>query len=89
MGGGGAGVVWWSGGWGLVAWQAARALPTRCPTFCTRSARNRYRCRSLHGGKDQSDRESTIVDFKQNVCNILVATSGALSPPPLLLLLLL
>ena len=31
---------------------------------------------SLHGGKDQSDRESTIVDYKANVCNILVATSG-------------
>ena len=33
--------------------------------------------RSLHGGKDQSDRESTIADFKANVCNILTATSGA------------
>ena len=31
---------------------------------------------SLHGGKDQSDRESTIADFKANVCNILTATSG-------------
>ena len=35
-----------------------------------------YPCLSLHGGKDQSDRESTISDFKSNVCNVLVATSG-------------
>ena len=32
---------------------------------------------SLHGGKDQSDRESTITDFKSDVCNVLVATSVA------------
>lgn len=36
-----------------------------------------YPCLSLHGGKDQSDRESTISDFKSNVCNVLVATSVA------------
>ncbi|KAG2501579.1 hypothetical protein HYH03_000084 [Edaphochlamys debaryana] len=36
-----------------------------------------YPCLSLHGGKDQSDRESTIADFKGAVCNILVATSIA------------
>ena len=36
-----------------------------------------YPCLSLHGGKDQSDRESTINDFKQDVCNLLVATSIA------------
>ena len=36
-----------------------------------------YPCLSLHGGKDQSDRESTIADFKSNVCNVLVATSVA------------
>ena len=34
-----------------------------------------YPCLSLHGGKEQSDRESTISDFKSNVCNILIATS--------------
>ena len=36
-----------------------------------------YPCSSLHGGKDQLDRESTIKDFKTNVCNVLVATSVA------------
>lgn len=36
-----------------------------------------YPCLSLHGGKDQADRESTISDFKSNVCNVLVATSVA------------
>lgn len=36
-----------------------------------------YPCLSLHGGKDQSDRESTISDFKSSVCNVLVATSVA------------
>ena len=36
-----------------------------------------YPCLSLHGGKDQSDRESTINDFKSDVCNLLVATGVA------------
>ena len=36
-----------------------------------------YPCLSLHGGKDQLDRESTIKDFKTDVCNLLVATSVA------------
>jgi ATP-dependent RNA helicase DDX46/PRP5 len=36
-----------------------------------------YPCLSLHGGKDQSDRESTINDFKTDVCNLLIATSVA------------
>lgn len=36
-----------------------------------------YPCLSLHGGKEQSDRESTLADFKGAVCNILVATSIA------------
>lgn len=36
-----------------------------------------YPCLSLHGAKDQTDRESTITDFKSNVCNLLVATSVA------------
>jgi len=36
-----------------------------------------YPCLSLHGGKEQSDRHSTISDFKSDVCNILVATSVA------------
>ncbi|KAG5393816.1 hypothetical protein IGI04_023779 [Brassica rapa subsp. trilocularis] len=36
-----------------------------------------YHCISLHGGNEQSDQESTISDFKSNVCNILIATSVA------------
>lgn len=36
-----------------------------------------YPCLSLHGGKDQTDREGTLADFKSGVANILVATSVA------------
>lgn len=36
-----------------------------------------YPCMSLHGGKDQADRGSTIADFKAGVCNVLIATSLA------------
>ncbi len=36
-----------------------------------------YPCLSLHGGKDQSDRESTINDFKTDVCSLLIATGVA------------
>lgn len=36
-----------------------------------------YPCMSLHGGIDQYDRDSTIVDFKNGVCKLLVATSVA------------
>jgi ATP-dependent RNA helicase DDX46/PRP5 len=39
--------------------------------------RRGYGCMSLHGGKDQSDRDSTIHDFKAGICPILVATSVA------------
>ncbi|KAI9276996.1 P-loop containing nucleoside triphosphate hydrolase protein [Phascolomyces articulosus] len=39
--------------------------------------RRGYPCQSLHGGKDQSDRDSTIADFKSGVSNILIATSVA------------
>ena len=39
--------------------------------------RRGYPCQSLHGGKDQADRESTIADFKTGSSNILVATSVA------------
>ena len=39
--------------------------------------RSGYPCLSLHGGKEQSDRECTIADFKSDVCNILIATSVA------------
>lgn len=36
-----------------------------------------YPCMSIHGGKDQIDRDSTISDFKKGVIPILVATSVA------------
>lgn len=36
-----------------------------------------YPCLSLHGGKDQADRDSTISDFKLGNISILVATSVA------------
>ena len=36
-----------------------------------------YPCLSLHGGKDQADRDSVIQDFKNDTANILVATSVA------------
>eukprot|EP00698_Gefionella_okellyi_P000578 TRINITY_DN104_c0_g1_i2.p2 TRINITY_DN104_c0_g1~~TRINITY_DN104_c0_g1_i2.p2 ORF type:complete len:795 (-),score=227.75 TRINITY_DN104_c0_g1_i2:2571-4841(-) len=39
--------------------------------------RNHYMALTLHGGKDQSDREGTIADFKNGACNILIATSVA------------
>ncbi|KAI4183066.1 MAG: hypothetical protein L6R41_005621 [Letrouitia leprolyta] len=36
-----------------------------------------YSCMSIHGGKDQIDRDSTIDDFKAGVVPILIATSVA------------
>eukprot|EP00117_Sycon_ciliatum_P002512 scpid20966/ scgid7707/ Probable ATP-dependent RNA helicase DDX46; DEAD box protein 46 len=36
-----------------------------------------YPCMSLHGGMDQSDRDSVISDFKQGVTRLLIATSVA------------
>ncbi|OJD24067.1 pre-mRNA-processing ATP-dependent RNA helicase PRP5 [Blastomyces percursus] len=36
-----------------------------------------YPCMSIHGGKDQVDRDSTIDDFKAGVFPILIATSVA------------
>ena len=39
--------------------------------------RKGYPCISLHGGKDQSDRESTISDFKNGHVSIMIATSVA------------
>jgi ATP-dependent RNA helicase DDX46/PRP5 len=39
--------------------------------------RKGYPCMSIHGGKDQTDRDSTIDDFKAGVVPILIATSVA------------
>jgi len=39
--------------------------------------RKGYPCMSIHGGKDQIDRDSTIDDFKAGVTPIMIATSVA------------
>ncbi|CAB4278822.1 unnamed protein product [Prunus armeniaca] len=49
----------------------------KCDALFRDLLRHGYPCLSLHGGKDQTDRESTITDFKSNVCNLLIATSVA------------
>jgi len=49
----------------------------KCDSLFKDLLRHGYPCLSLHGAKDQTDRESTISDFKSNVCNLLVATSIA------------
>ncbi|XP_075522346.1 DEAD-box ATP-dependent RNA helicase 45-like [Primulina tabacum] len=49
----------------------------KCDALFKDLIRSGYPCLSLHGAKDQTDRESTIADFKSNVCNLLVATSIA------------
>ena len=36
-----------------------------------------YPCLSLHGGKDQADRDSTINDFKNGIMTLMIATSVA------------
>ncbi|KAK4396307.1 DEAD-box ATP-dependent RNA helicase 42 [Sesamum angolense] len=49
----------------------------KCDALFRDLIRSGYPCLSLHGAKDQTDRESTIADFKSNVCNLLIATSVA------------
>eukprot|EP01018_Ginkgo_biloba_P006677 Gb_03798 [translate_table: standard] len=49
----------------------------KCDSLFKELLRHGYPCLSLHGAKDQTDRESTISDFKSNVCNLLIATSVA------------
>ncbi|PIN13308.1 RNA helicase [Handroanthus impetiginosus] len=49
----------------------------KCDALFKDLLRSGYPCLSLHGAKDQTDRESTIADFKSNVCNLLIATSVA------------
>ncbi|KAJ2848566.1 pre-mRNA processing RNA-helicase, partial [Coemansia brasiliensis] len=39
--------------------------------------RRGYVCNSLHGGKDQTDRDQAIMDFKNRVFSVLIATSVA------------
>ncbi|XP_062191542.1 DEAD-box ATP-dependent RNA helicase 42-like [Phragmites australis] len=49
----------------------------KCDSLLKDLFQHGYRCLSLHGGKDQSDRESTVADFKSNFCSLLIATSVA------------
>ena len=49
----------------------------RCDSLLKDLFDHKYQCLSLHGGKDQADRESTVADFKSNVCSLLIATSVA------------
>ena len=49
----------------------------KCDSLLKDLFQHGYPCLSLHGGKDQTDRESTIADFKSNVCSLLIATSVA------------
>ncbi|KAL5222189.1 hypothetical protein ABZP36_026902 [Zizania latifolia] len=49
----------------------------KCDSLLKDLFQHGYPCLSLHGGKDQTDRESTLADFKSNVCNLLIATSVA------------
>ncbi|KAL7750433.1 pre-mRNA processing RNA-helicase [Sorochytrium milnesiophthora] len=46
-------------------------------TMLSNLLRRGYMCMSLHGGKDQMDRDSTISDFKSGVASVLIATSVA------------
>ncbi|KAJ6336610.1 hypothetical protein OIU76_006482 [Salix suchowensis] len=52
-------------------------IQDKCDSLFRNLLKFGYPCLSLHGGKDQTDRESTISDFKTNVCNLLIATSVA------------
>ncbi|CAI9109224.1 OLC1v1009003C1 [Oldenlandia corymbosa var. corymbosa] len=49
----------------------------KCDTLFRDLVKHGHACLSLHGAKDQTDRESTVADFKSNVCDLLIATSVA------------
>ncbi|EES14464.1 DEAD-box ATP-dependent RNA helicase 42 [Sorghum bicolor] len=49
----------------------------KCDSLLKNLFQHGYQCLSLHGGKDQADRESTVADFKSNICSLLIATSVA------------
>ena len=48
-----------------------------CDTIFRKLINAGYQCCSLHGGKDQMDRASTITDFKSQIYPVMVATSVA------------
>ncbi|CAG9460540.1 unnamed protein product [Pedinophyceae sp. YPF-701] len=53
------------------------ATHEKCDNMYRDLLRLGYPCLSLHGGKEQADRQCTIEDFKGGVSNIMVATSVA------------
>ena len=57
--------VWYEQGKLLIFVQSQE----KCDSLFRDLLKYGYPCLSLHGGKDQSDRECTISDFKTNVCN--------------------
>ena len=48
-----------------------------CDSLFTKLMRAGYYALSLHGGKDQADRDQTLADFKNGVRTVMVATSVA------------
>ncbi|CAF3886237.1 unnamed protein product [Rotaria magnacalcarata] len=48
-----------------------------CDELMKNLLRNSYPCMSLHGGIDQYDRDSTMVDFKRGDMPLMIATSVA------------
>lgn len=49
----------------------------KCDTLFQDLSRAGYNGLSLHGGKDQTDRDFTIADFKNKAATLMVATSVA------------
>ena len=49
----------------------------KCDALCNNLVRYGNPCESLHGEKDQTGSESTLADFKSNVCSIFIATNIA------------
>lgn len=49
----------------------------KCDTLFRDLLKHSHPCLSLHGATDQIASESSISDFKANVCNLLIATSVA------------
>lgn len=48
-----------------------------CDELLTLLMKQGYSAMTLHGGMDQADRDSTLADYKNKICNNLIATSLA------------
>jgi len=48
-----------------------------CDELLTQLMKQGHSCLTLHGGMDQADRDSTLADYKNKVCNNMIATSLA------------